>query len=43
MTRISSDKSYNPDTKENKQYYRDRYQCQNDDVWVTVETPIDLG
>lgn len=43
MNTIFSDKSHNPDTKEKKQYYRVRYQCKNDDTWVTVETPVDLN
>lgn len=43
MYTISTDKSYNPDTPEHKQYYRTKYQCKEDDVWVTVEIPVDLN
>jgi len=37
MSEIRKDNTVNPETK--KKYSRTVYQCEKDDIWITVETP----
>ena len=34
------DVSYNSDIEPKKEYSRKVYLCKDDDVWITVETPL---
>jgi len=36
-----SDTSYNFDVKPEKKYKRVYYCCEADDVWITLETPLE--
>lgn len=36
----NKDFSYDSSKKPNKKYSRKLYWCENDDIWVNVETPV---
>lgn len=40
MKKVRRDSSYNPN-EANKEYDRTVYKCEIDDIWITIEVPVE--